>query len=110
MKVASPDDLHGPTSGGGDRLGHFRPLVSGVGEDTFDEWKAAARLLQQFVRPVAVLNVSRQDAHAEQKAERVDEDVALAARDGVDGAPMAPRVPRWMLSQTHLKGAVHGEV
>jgi hypothetical protein len=27
--------------------------------------------------------------------------------DGVDGAPTASRVPRWMLSPTHLRGAVH---
>jgi len=27
------------------------------------------------------LNVGRQDAHAEQETERIDEDVALAARD-----------------------------
>jgi hypothetical protein len=36
---------------------------------------------QQIARPVAVLNVGGQNAHAEQKAERLDKDVALAARD-----------------------------
>ena len=81
MKVATPDDLHRPASRGGDRLGHFRPLVSGVGEDALDEGKAPPRLEQQIARAVAILNVRRQDAHAEQEAERVDEDVALAARD-----------------------------
>ena len=81
MEVAAPNDLHCPTSCGGDRRRHFRPLISGVGEDALDEGKAAARLLQQIARPVAVLNVSGQNAHAEQKAERVDKDVALAARD-----------------------------
>jgi hypothetical protein len=30
--------------------------------------------------------------------------------DGVDGAPNGICVPRWSLSSTHLKGAVHGEV
>ena len=30
--------------------------------------------------------------------------------DGVDGAPSGIIVPRWPLSQHHLRGAVHGEV
>jgi hypothetical protein len=30
--------------------------------------------------------------------------------DGVDGAPNGISVPRWSLSSTHLKGAVHWEV
>jgi hypothetical protein len=81
VEIAAPNDLHCPISRGGDRRRHFRPLVSGVGEDALDEGKSAARLLQQIARPVAVLNVSGQNAHAEQKAERIDKDVALAARD-----------------------------
>ena len=39
------------------------------------------RVLQQIARPVAVLNVGGQHAHAEQEAERVDKDMTLAARD-----------------------------
>jgi len=81
MEITAADDLHCPTSCSGDRRRHFRPLISGVGEDALDERKAVARLLQQIARPVAVLNVSGQNAHAEQKAERIDKDVALAARD-----------------------------
>jgi hypothetical protein len=30
--------------------------------------------------------------------------------DGVDGAPSGLDVPRWSLSQTHLREAVHGQV
>jgi len=30
--------------------------------------------------------------------------------DGVDGAPTASSVPRWLLSQSHLREAVHGQV
>jgi len=81
MKIAAPDDLHRPVARGGNGVRHLRPLVSGIGKDTLDERKAAARLLQQVTRPVAVLNISGQNAHAEQEAERVDKDVALAARD-----------------------------
>ena len=81
VEIAAPNDLHCPTSCGGDRRRHFRPLVSGVGKDALDERKTPPHLLQQIARPVTVLNVGGQNAHAEQKAERVDKDVALAARD-----------------------------
>ena len=81
MEIAAPDDLDRPASRGGDRRGHLRPLVSGVGEDALDKGKAPPRLLQQIARPVAILNVGGQNAHAEQEAERVDKDVALVARD-----------------------------
>ena len=57
MEIAALDDLHRPTSRSGDRRRHFRPPVSGAGEDALDEGKAAPRLLQQIARSVAVLNV-----------------------------------------------------
>ena len=81
MEIAAPDDVHCPTSRGGDHRRHFQPLVSGVGEDALDEGEAAARLAQQLTRPVAVFNVGGRNAHATQEAERVDKPVALAARD-----------------------------
>ena len=61
----------------------FRPLIiiARVRENTFDERKAPPRLLQQIAGTVAVLNVGRQNAYAEQETERIDEHVAFAARD-----------------------------
>ena len=81
MEIGALDDLDLPASGSGHGFGHFRPLISGVGEDPLDEWKTPARLAQQIAGAVAVLNVGWQNAHAEEQTERVDEDVALAPRD-----------------------------
>ena len=81
MEIRAFDDLYLPASGAGRGFGHFRPLISGIGEDPLDEWKTPPRRAQQIAGAVAVLNVGGQNAHAEQKAERVDEDVTLALRD-----------------------------
>ena len=81
MEIGTFDDLDLPTSGAGCDFGHFRPLISCIGEDPLDEWKTPPRLMQQIARAIAVLNVGRQNAHAEEQAERVDEDGALAPRD-----------------------------
>ena len=81
MMIRAFDDLDFPVSCCSDRRGHFRPLISGVGKNALDERKTPSRPLQQITRSVTVLNIGGQNAHAEQEAERVDEDVALAARD-----------------------------
>lgn len=81
MTVRAFDDLDLPVSCCGDCRGHFRPLISSVGEDALNERKSPPRPPQQIARSVTVLNIGGQHAHAEQEAERVDEDVALAARD-----------------------------
>lgn len=81
MKFGALDDLDLPASGRRDRLGHFRALISGIGEYLFDEWEAPPHPPQEIAGAIAVLNVGGQDAHPEQEAERVDEDVALATRN-----------------------------
>ena len=81
MPIRALDDRDLPASRGGDHAGHFRSLVSCVGEDAFDEGKTPSHAAQQTARAIAVLDVGGQNAHAEQEAERVDEDMALAARD-----------------------------
>lgn len=81
MKVRALDDFDLPTSCGCNRLRHFRSLISGVGEYFFDERKAPPHTPQQVACAVAVLDAGGQNAHAEQEAERVDEDVTLAPRD-----------------------------
>ena len=81
VRVGSFDDLDLPRSRRGGLRSEFRPLITGVGEDAFDEWKSPKNRAQQLSGAVAILNVGGQNAHAEQEAERVDEDVALAARD-----------------------------
>lgn len=81
MGIAALDDLQGPGAGLGDHLGHHWPLVAGVGKDAFDKRKGAPRRAQQIARAVAILHVGRVDDHAQQEAQRIDQDVALAAGD-----------------------------
>ena len=81
MRIGSLDDLDPPSAGRGDCLRHFWSLITCIGEYFFDEWKAPPHASQQVVRAVAVLYVGGQNAHAKKETERVDEDMALAARD-----------------------------
>ena len=81
MGIAALDDLEGPRTGPSDELRHPRSLIAGVGEDAFDEWKGSPHRAQQVARTVAVLHIGRVDDHVQQEAQRVDEDVALAAGD-----------------------------
>ena len=81
MATGSLDDLHLPASGRGNGLCHFGALVAAVSENPLDEGKAAPGPAQQVMRTVAILNIGSMDAHAEQEAECVDENVALAARN-----------------------------
>jgi hypothetical protein len=98
VRVRALYDLDLPASCRGDRLGHFRSLISCVGEDAFDEGKTLSHAAQQIARAVAVLNVGGQNAHAEQKAERFNEDMALAARDflaRIEALWVERRAPFW---------------
>jgi len=81
VEIRSLDNFEVPRACRGGNLCHFRPLIARVRENTFDERKAPPRSLQQIAGTVAVLNVGRQNAYAEQETERIDEDVASAARD-----------------------------
>jgi hypothetical protein len=81
MSIAALDDLQGPGARLGDHLGHLWPLVAGVGEDAFDERKRSPRGAQQVARAIAILHVGGVDGDAQQEAQRIDQDVALAAGD-----------------------------
>jgi hypothetical protein len=81
LKVGAFDDLDCPGSCPRDGGGHFRPLVAAVGVDALDEGKEPASLAQQLAGAIAILDVAGVDHDAQQEAEGVDEDVALAARD-----------------------------
>ena len=81
MGIAALDDLQAPEAGRGDHLGHLWPLVAGVGKDAFDERKGSPRRAQQVARAVAILQIGRVDGDAQQQAQRIDEDMPLAASD-----------------------------
>jgi hypothetical protein len=63
-------------------LGDPWPLITGIGEDALDKGEEAARgPIENQPSPVAVLKVGGMDDDIQQKAERVDKDVALAPSD-----------------------------
>jgi hypothetical protein len=81
MRVRALDDLERPVAGGGDRAGRLGSLIARVGENALDEWKALARPPEKGADAIAVLNVGGENLDAQQQAERVDENVPLAAGD-----------------------------
>lgn len=82
MQLVTLDDLQGPGAGCGDGCGQHRSLVAGIGEDALDEGEEAARApIEDKPRAIAILHIGRMDDDVQQEAERVDEDVPLAARD-----------------------------
>jgi len=81
MQLGALDDLQPPGSGRGDDGRHHRPLVAAVGKDHLDERKQSAGPSQQQTRAVAILHVGRMDHDVQEEAERIDENVPLAARD-----------------------------
>lgn len=81
MQLGAFHDLELPTAGPGDGGGHFRPLVTAIGEDRLDEREQAAGPAQQQIGAVAILHVGRVDHDVQEQAERVDENVPFAARD-----------------------------
>ena len=82
MQFVTLDDLQDPGAGLGDGCGQCRSLVAGIGEDALDEGEAAARAaIEDEPRAIAILHIGRMDDDVQQEAERVDEDVPLAARD-----------------------------
>ncbi len=79
--VVALDDLETPGAGLGDGCRDLRPLIAAIGEDHLDEWEPSAGAAQQLVGAIAILHVAWMHHDAEDQAERVDHDVALAAGD-----------------------------
>ena len=82
VQFVALDDLDHPMAGAGSGSCDAWPLIAGIGEDPLDEREEAARApIENQPRPVAVLNVGGMDDDVQQKAERIDKDVALAPDD-----------------------------
>ena len=82
VQFVALDDLDHPMTGAGSGPCDAWSLVAGIGEDALDEGEEMARApVENQSRPVAVLNVSGMDDDVQQKAERIDKDVALAPGD-----------------------------
>ena len=82
MQLIALDDLQRPGAGLGDGRGGLGSLVAGISEDALDEGKEAARAsIEDERRAVAILHIGGVDDDIQQEAERVDENMPLAARD-----------------------------
>jgi len=81
MKLRSFDDFGLPSSCTRDEGFHSWPLVAAIGNDALDEGKALSCPAQQQLRAIPVLNVGRVKVHVQEKAERIDKDVAFTAKD-----------------------------
>ena len=82
MQFAALDDLQRPGPRLGDGRGCLRSLVASIGEDARNEGEQASRAaVEDERRAVTVLHVGGVDDDVDQEAERIDENVALAARD-----------------------------
>ncbi len=82
MQFGALDDFDHPVAGAcGSQCG-ARPLITGIGKDAQDERPHGARPFVEYERrTVAILNVGGMNRNAQQEAERIDEDMPLAARD-----------------------------
>jgi len=81
MEIGALDDLELPASRGCNGGLHLRSLIAAVAIDQFDEGKQPTCATQHGDGAVAILHVGGMNDDAQEKAERVDEDVALAARN-----------------------------
>lgn len=82
MRFGALDDFDNPLTGAGRGACDARPLIAGIGEDALDERKEAARaLVENQPCSVAILHVGGMNDDVQEKAERIDEDMPLAARD-----------------------------
>jgi len=81
MRVTALDDLQGPATCVGDDFRHLWSLIASIGEDTLDEGEQAPRRTEQVAGAIAILHIGGFNADAQQEAERIDEDVALAPGD-----------------------------
>lgn len=82
MPFAALDDLQRPRAGLSDGRGERRALVARVGEDALDKGKEAAGAdIEDKPCAIAVLHRGGVNDDVQEEAERVDEDVSLAARD-----------------------------
>ena len=82
MQFVALDDLEHPTTGAGSRSLGARSLITGIGEDALDEGEeAAGASIEDQPRSVAVVNIAGMNDDVQQKAERIDQDMALASGD-----------------------------
>ena len=80
MLVTAAHDLQLPDTGSGHERLHFPSLVARIRDDALQKRKAPARLPQQSLCAIPILYAGRMNADCEEQAQRVGQDVALAAK------------------------------
>jgi len=81
VTVAAGHDLERPCACPGYCSFHLAALVARIADDTLDEGKGPPRLPQQRLGSVSILHAGRVDGDGQKQAQRVGQDVALAASD-----------------------------
>ncbi len=82
MQLIAFDDFDDPTAGACRGECGTRPLIACVGEDAQDEGPQRTRaFVEHEARAVAILDVGEMNGNAQQEAQRIDEDMPLAAGD-----------------------------
>src|SRR3954466_4256831 len=80
-RVGSLDDLDGPVTLPLEGIAQFAARIAAIGEDVAQPWKPVADGLEQRRGSVAILHIGRMNKDEEHDAQRVGDDVALAAVD-----------------------------
>src|SRR5918993_1482392 len=78
--VAAAHDLQFPDARARDDGRHLAPLIARVADEALNEREAASCLPQQSLCTVSILDACRMHADGQQQAERIGQDVALAAK------------------------------
>lgn len=79
MTVAAANDLQFPPAGAGDGGFHLLSLIARITDDALNEGEAPARFPEQCLCAISVLDAGWVDGDGQQQAERIGQDVALAA-------------------------------
>ena len=81
VPVTAAHDLELPGAGSGDDGLHLATLIACIRDDALQKRKAPARLPQQSFCAIPILYAGRMNTDRQQQAERIGQDVALAAKD-----------------------------
>jgi len=82
MRLVAFDDLQLPGAGLGDGSGRLGSLIASIGVDALDEGEQASGApIEDQPGAVAILHIGAMDDDIQEKAERVDKNMPLAARD-----------------------------
>jgi len=83
--IVALDDLELPLAGPRSHRCHNRPLIAAIGENHLDEREQPAGFPEQFFGTIAVLHIGRVNHDPQHQAERINQDVPLAAGDLLAG-------------------------